>query len=289
MIIAELQGGLGNQMFQYAMGKSLSIKNNVPLKLALTFFDDSPARSFKLDAFNIGENKASQTEIDKYRGRPATFLQKVRNKLKKLPGNIVIEKDMLYHPEYKAITPPVYLSGYWQSEYYFKEHEQDIRSIFRAKDEFINGSRELIAKIKPVHAVSLHIRRGDYIHNKEINKTHGACSMEYYYKAIQIIGDRVKNPVFYIFSDDLAWCKQHIEISYPHYFVEHQTEHSEVADLYLMSICKHHIIANSSFSWWGAWLNPSVDKIVVAPQRWFADAEKNKQAETIVPAQWIRI
>jgi len=288
-IIAELQGGLGNQMFQYAMAKSLSIKNNATLKLALTFFDDSSSRSFKLDAFNIEENKASLSEINKCKGYPVTFLQKVCSKLKILPDNIVREKHMLYNPKYKAVNPPVYLSGYWQSESYFKEHEQDIRSIFQVKAEFIKDIEGWVREIKQVNAVSLHVRRGDYIYNKEVNKIHGTCSLEYYSEAIQKIEDRVENPVFYIFSDDLPWCRQYIKTIYPHYFVEQKRKYSDVADLYLMSICKHHIIANSSFSWWGAWLNSFADKIVIAPKRWFTDEEMNKQAETIVPSKWIQI
>jgi hypothetical protein len=143
---------------------------------------------------------------------------------------------------------------------------------------------ELAVQIGQVNAVSLHVRRGDYAKNPKTTATHGLCSLDYYQAAIQYISDQVEQPYFFIFSDDIAWVKKQLKMNFPCRYVDHNHGVESYNDMHLMSICRHCIIANSSFSWWGAWLNPYKDKIVVAPQRWFAN---DNNVKDLFPPEWV--
>ena len=133
----------------------------------------------------------------------------------------------------------------------------------------------------------MHIRRGDYVSNPTTNKLHGTCSLEYYHNAVDIIAAKVSNPHFFIFSDDHEWARNNFKIDYPLTFVAHNNAGKNYEDMRLMSLCKHHIIANSSFSWWGAWLGSNPKKIVCAPRGWFKD--KSLNTNDIIPSDWSRI
>ena len=180
-----------------------------------------------------------------------------------------------------------YVRGFWQSELYFKSIEELIRKDFTFASEPTGSNKELAKAIATQQAVSLHIRRGDYVNIQSTNEYHGTCSIEYYQKAIEYILSNLSDPVFYIFSDDLPWVKANLDVSAPHIFAEGNDATTNFEDLRLMSLCKHHIIANSSFSWWGAWLNPSKTKIVIAPKRWMNDPEFD--SKDLIPKNWIRI
>jgi hypothetical protein len=141
-------------------------------------------------------------------------------------------------------------------------------------------------KISQVNAVSLHVRRGDYLQNPVTFAIHGIATLDYYQAAMQTIADSVVQPYFFIFSDDMEWVKANLKITFPRHYIEHNQGMESYNDMRLMSLCQHHIIANSSFSWWGAWLNPSAEKTVIAPGKWFAD---NKNIEDLLPAEWIKL
>jgi hypothetical protein len=286
MIIVKLNGGLGNQMFQYAIGKHLAIKRNTRLKLDLSFFETQTLRSYQLDVFCIAEEILTAREYLHYFPQPSSNIFKNiwRGLIKKLYGyEMILEKHFNFQPQILNLKGNVYLDGYWQSEKYFKEVENTIRACFRLK-EGTPKAKDTIDKIKECNAVAIHFRRGDYVDNTTTNKVHGTCSPEYYQKAITFIADKIKEPVFFIFSDDLNWVKNNFQIAYEHYFVEEYEGHR---DMELMSLCKHNIIANSSFSWWGAWLNENPDKIVIAPMKWMNIRERN--TDDLIPDSWIKI
>ncbi|MFH0972649.1 MAG: alpha-1,2-fucosyltransferase, partial [Patescibacteria group bacterium] len=186
--------------------------------------------------------------------------------------------------EILKLKDDIFLDGYWQTEKYFKDIEDIIRSEFTLKTEYSNLNPELIAKISSCNSVSMHIRRGDYITNQNTNEFHGICFLDYYKKAINLIAEKFPNPTIFIFSDDLKWCKENIKIKYPIVFVKGNKNYE---DLIMMSKCSHNIIANSSFSWWGAWLNNNPNKIVIAPQKWLNNPNINYS--DIIPSTWIKI
>jgi len=180
----------------------------------------------------------------------------------------------------------IYLSGYWQSEKYFDDVSGIIREEFQLKNEPAGLNLELVRAMRGSQAVSLHVRRGDYVSNPIAASYHGVCSLEYYRTAIKLIEEKVANPKFYVFSDDIPWCKENLRFPQPATYVDHNSD-EPFEDLRLMSFCKHFIIANSSFSWWGAWLSRNQEKIVLAPKKWFLTREKDDRDQ--VPANWIRI
>lgn len=148
-------------------------------------------------------------------------------------------------------------------------------------------NEQVAQNILSVNAVSLHVRRGDYVSNLTINQFHGTCSLEYYNQAIAQIAKKVETPHFFVFSDDPEWVKSNLKIDYSITIVDHNNADKNYEDIRLMSLCKHHIIANSSFSWWGAWLCRNPNKIVIAPLKWFND--KSINTTDLIPDGWIKI
>lgn len=283
MIITKLIGGLGNQMFQYAVGRSLAYANNTELKLDISGYNNQKGitpRSYMLNIFNIQSNYANEKEIHKFRGNNI-FLRILKI------SSYIKEKQFYFDPKILIVKDNSYLDGYWHSEKYFKEIEQIIRKEFTLKDKPDVTNRKMISYINNCDSVSIHIRRGDYVFDKKTNKFHGICSLGYYLKAVALVAKKVKNPQFFIFSDDPIWTKQNLHLKFPCVYVDHNVGRKDYEDMRLMSKCKHNIIANSSFSWWGAWLNNNLDKIVVAPKQWFHD--KSINTRDLIPESWIRI
>jgi hypothetical protein len=289
MIIVKIHGGLGNQLFQYAFGRNLAIKNKCELKLDLSFFDDQELRKYELDHFSITEKQATPVEIGTLKKKQFSKINTIRGKFMQ-PGRYFIEeKSLLFDPQYLKSTNNTYLSGYWQSEKYFSDAASQLKKEFVIKTLPSAANAEILDALKLSNAISIHIRRGDFQQDTHINKIHGTCSLSYYNDAANIIAGKVPDPVFYVFSDDIPWAMENLKINYNSRFVDINDESSGIGDLRLMYNCKHHIIANSTFSWWGAWLNPNPDKIIIAPKTWFSDPELNLQAKTIIPETWITI
>lgn len=291
MIIVKVLGGLGNQMFQFACGYALAQSNGTTLKLDITGFDNYPLRNYELDKFNVRANYASVNEIKRIKYRPMSFVEKVIRKLvkKSLTLSMHYHKEQHFHFDLNLFKTEknIYLDGYWQSEKYFARYRDDLLQIFTLKAK-LHEQTELYKKmIEEREAVSLHIRRGDYVSNAYTNSVHGICSLEYYENTVKMIIDRVKNPHFYIFSDDLAWAKEHLIFINDITFIELDKDALDHEELYLMSQCKYNIIANSSFSWWGAWLNQNAQKIVIAPKKWFNDNTIN--TGDLIPESWFRL
>jgi Glycosyl transferase family 11 len=292
MVVSNIIGGLGNQMFQYAAGRALSLKLRVPLKLDTRDFSGYQLhQGFELNnLFNCRAEIATDTDLTNVLGwQSAKLVQRVlrRPQLKSFRHkNYIVEPQFNYWSGINQLEDYKYLYGYWQSEKYFIEFAQNIREDFTFKLPFSDQNAEIAEQISQVNAVSLHVRRGDYANNLKTTATHGLCSLDYYRTAIDYVSKHVNQPCFYIFSDDIAWVKANLLIDSPSVFIDHNANQESYNDMRLMSLCKHNIIANSSFSWWGAWLNQNVEKIVIAPKLWFS-----KPTDTIdlIPNSWIRI
>lgn len=282
MIIVKLMGGIGNQMFQYTAGRCLAIQNKTNLKLDITLLlDRNPRkdftyRNYELGAFNIQENFVSPLE---------NKILRVKQILRMI--NTVKEPHYHFYESMLSVPDNSYLVGYWQSEKYFKDVEDIIRNEFTVKLKAEGINKKIAEEINSCEAISIHIRRGDYVSNPETNKYHGLCSLEYYQKAIKKITSYIENPHFYIFSDDPEWTQKNLDFEYPFKFITHNGSLKGYEDLRLMSLCRYNIIANSSFSWWGAWLNRNPEKIVIAPRKWFNDPSIN--TDDLIPKSWIRI
>lgn len=293
MVITKVLGGLGNQMFQYAAGRALAEKNNTNYKLDIFAFKNYELhQGFELEKiFNCKAEYASKKEIKSILGwqslpfiRKILRLRKNSNSLRK-PG-LIIEPHFNYWSEFWSSPSDSYLIGYWQSEKYFHEYESIIRKEFTFKIPLGDRNNVLAEFIKKNNAVSVHIRRGDYVSNPKTAKTHGLCTLEYYHSAIEYIANKVNQPHFFIFSDDPQWVENNFKIGFPCTYINHNLDENSFIDMQLMSMCSHHIVANSSFSWWGAWLGFNPKKIVIAPRQWFA---KKMNIDDLIPASWIKI
>ena len=289
-------GGLGNQMFQYAFGRMLAEKNNTQVLLDLSSFKKQQVnittRKYELDIFNLNTKIATKNDKRFIAFPSYRFKEYLINMLSKLfVKNInkiqyIKEISCEYNPDIILDCDNIYLEGYWQSEKYFKDIESIIRSNFNFNLKAERENEIIGNKILSEYSVSIHIRRGDYVNNYKTNIHHGECSLEYYEDAISLINKKVKDPVYYIFSDDIEWAKRNIKMNVSKTFINNNNGR-DYEDLRLMSQCRHNIIANSSFSWWGAWLNNNPDKIIIAPKRWFND--KSINTNDIIPKEWIKI
>jgi len=289
LIIVKLYGGLGNQLFQYAFGRNLALKNNCDLKFDTSFYANQNLRKIELYPFNFDFSIASSDEIKKIRLEKNFFTECFR-KSKTIVSSyykrrIIDERSFDFDPNYLKIKDPSYLNGYWQSEKYFKEIRNILIQELIYKPKLSETFNTWIKQIKESNSVSVHIRRGDYVNNNRTNALHGLCPIEYYEESIQIIIQKINHAKLFVFSDDMDWCQKHLAIYTDIHFVNDTQNHFE--DMYLMSLCKHNIIANSSFSWWGAWLNSNENKIVIAPHKWFD--QKKSDTKSLIPESWIQI
>ncbi|GBG13297.1 flagellar biosynthetic protein FliQ [Novimethylophilus kurashikiensis] len=294
VVITNLIGGLGNQMFQYAAGRALADRHNAKLLLDLSGFENYSLRRYELETLNIRAEIASQSDIEFFRSSvPFRWeMGKVLNNFSKIllskkKAQVFNESTFSFMPELQKQPLPLYMSGYWQSERYFNNSSDIIRRDFELKEPLDVENKKILNKIQQTVSISLHVRRGDYVTNSTTAKFHGTCSLDYYYSAIRFVASRVQHPHFFIFSDDLDWVSKNLNLSHPSTLVDINGPSSGAADIALMKQCQHNIIANSSFSWWGAWLNPSPHKIVVAPQRWFN--QSTHDTSDLLPAKWFKL
>jgi hypothetical protein len=284
MVTVKLLGGLGNQMFQYALGRHLSILNQTQLRLDLSSLlkrDDTIGyiyRDFELNVFNI------RCDIKKSTNRFQTKFNQLFNPYNHISEGTIDDVALILNQKGN-----IYLDGFWQSEGYFEDIQAIIKKDFEFKSAPNPKNQVFLEQVASSNSVSVHFRRGDYVTNPLTNQFHGVCSTEYYLSAIQLTKEKVTHPHFFIFSDDLNWVKEHIMFDAPHTFINNNSGKDSFEDMRLMANCKHNIIANSSFSWWGGWLNKNNDKIIIAPQKWFNDEGMNKKAKRIIPDTWIRL
>lgn len=269
MIIVQLVGGLGNQLFQYAAGRAVALLRGDELKLDIEVYQTPEEhRQYQLGAFDIQATLATPLEIERLRA--TSFIR---------------EKHLCFDPLLHQLQGDLYLSGYWQAPRYFQPVERQIRQELKVLTPISAEDDLLIKQMAKDNSVSIHVRRGDY--TLPAYQHLGPLDLSYYQRAVELISQRLPHPHLYIFSDDLAYVRGHLLLNHPTTYVDHNNEEACVQDLRLMSCCRHHIIANSTFSWWSAYLNPRPDKMVVAPQRWFSSPHLSDR--NLVCDHWIRI
>ena len=280
MIIIKIKGGLGNQLFQYAVGRAAALHHKVPLKFDTTIFETYKLHNgYRLDQFAIQAEIAAENEIINLKGRSNVLFSALRKAGLVKRKSYFKEKRSSYFDASVFKNNFVYLDGYWQNELYFS----DIRELLLRELSPNNSMNDLsfayLNSIKKSNSVSLYVRRGDYLNLKNIN----VLNVDYYMKAAEYIRKNVEKPTFFIFSDDLEWCKSSLTFLGDCIYVE-RTQ-TEIDDLKLMSFCQHNIIANSSFSWWGAWLNQNPNKTVIAPKDWLLN---DPGSSNVILSDWVK-
>lgn len=268
----------------------LALKHNTQLKLDISFFETYEWHEYSLSPFLLEAVVASKAEVHEMIKKNNRYYERLKQRIFKTQPIVINEKSLEFNSSYLQIRNNRYLIGYWQSEKYFINIESFLRKELMIKIEPSAINLQILKEIKTNNqSVSLHIRRGNYVNVESVNKVHGTTKLNYYYEAIKTISKICEQPVFYIFSDDIDWAKENLKLSYKHVYIDHNSAKNDYEDLRLMSACKHNILANSTFSWWGAWLNVNKEKIIIAPREWFADPEKNKESESIIPKTWVRL
>ena len=266
MIVTQIIGGLGNQMFMYAAGRRLANKLGTEFKMDITGYRYYDLHKYGLKIFNIKERYYDQ-------GVEASNL--------KIPQEV----GFSFQPNILNLSDNTYLKGYWQSDKYFKDIADIIKKEFIVVSPISQKNSYIYTHIRDENSVSLHVRRTDYITSPPTHAVHGTCGPNYYRDAVEYFKTKIGKDIhFYVFSDDIAWCESSLKLKNST-FVNWGNPNYE--DFRLMVSCKYHIIANSTFSWWAAWLNRDKDKIVVAPKEWFRD--KSRDTKDLYPEGWVRL
>ena len=292
MVICQILGGLGNQMFQYAAGRALSLDSESGMQLDLHGFKGYALHNgFEIDRVFLAPVEAARSidvkELLGWRSGVLTRKLLKRTKSSTLHGpHLAIEPHFNYWPKLRKFGSSCYLMGYWQSEKYFHDFERIIRSDFSFRTPLEAENLYISLLMENCNSVSLHVRRGDYLSHAPTAKMLNVCSVDYYKDAIAHIATQVPSPHFFVFSDDLQWARNNIRIPFPTEYITGNRGMRSYIDMQLMSSCKHNIIANSTFSWWGAWLNPTREKIVIAPKNWFCNGTND---EDLIPEPWMRL
>ena len=280
MIIVKIKGGLGNQLFQYALGRAVALHHKLPLKLDLTIFKTYKLHRYLLDQFAIQADIATENEIINLKGRKNVLFSALRKAGLIKRKSYFKEKRSSYFDASVFKNNFVYLDGYWQNELYFL----DIRELLLRELSPISSMSDLgcdyLKFIKKSNSVSVHVRRGNYLNTKNIN----VLDVDYYMKAAEYVRKNVEKPTFYVFSDDLEWCKNSLGFLDDCIYVD-RTQ-TDIDDLKLMSFCQHNIIANSSFSWWGAWLNQNPNNTVIAPKGWLLN---DPDSSNVILSDWVKL
>ncbi len=309
-ILFRVTGGLGNQMFQYACAKALQLQTGANVKLDIQHSQWHARRMWQLDQFAVSLPVASFHDLNQFCSQP--LAQKKIKQLDWMAGKAQsspiyrklfrkLLKSNAVHPDryclkeapdnskrLSTLNTPAYLDGYWQNQDYFKTHQNIIRQELTLQMPLSPSATKFADKISMLECpISLHIRRGDYL-SRKVKSMFQVMPMDYYDSAMRLLRTSSGNATFVIFSDDMAWVKEQFYSSdYPMLFVD--GVHSGVEDQRLLSLCRHHIIANSTFSWWGAWLGRAQDKKIVAPKQWGLSESVQHITQGIIPAEWIRM
>ncbi|MBS0630858.1 MAG: alpha-1,2-fucosyltransferase [Verrucomicrobia bacterium] len=303
MIITSLTGGLGNQMFQYAAGLALAEHRRTVLKLDVNWYRHDPAyeahNRYALSCLNITEQFATQEEIGRARGVPLTRTERwsvaVARTLRFYqyanrhagPSNWHRPPTFRFYPGFFDQPDPTYLNGMFQSEQFFAPVANLLRLHFSFRYPPQPEVAALAEQIKSGPSAAVHFRRGDYTRNTSFNKEIGVIGPDYYRRAIARLRERSPDATLYLFSDDIEAIAREYQPPGPHVFVRCVKPWHAYDKVRLMALCDHIAIANSTFSWWAAWLNPSPDKLVIAPDPWFSGSEYD--GTDLVPSSWVRL
>lgn len=286
MITVALKGGLGNQMFQYAVGKHVALRRCTSLALHLGWFGNERGgetrRSYALGPFGLGV-PLDGADIWGSRAEPRTALSRWAGRR---DPRVVQQPGQAYFPDALSAPNNSLLVGYWQSERYFAEIGEIIRADFTLASPPPDADTELSKYIREVGAIGVHVRRGDYITSSSARAFHGVPGVRWYETAVDLIAARVGPVELVVFSDDPDWCEAELRLAWPTTYIRHHlTEPHE--DLRLLSTCRHHVIANSSFGWWGAWLGQAPGQVVVAPSPWFR--HRGADSRDVIPERWVAL
>ncbi len=289
-VVAAIGGGLGNQMFQYAAARRLAHVNGAELLLYLgQRYGGRPYRVYGLDRFNISGRLATDVQAGGLRrvSRTRRRLAKVFRPLAVPPDPEIVREDtLLFNPAILSLRQPAKLAGAWQCERYFEDIGGIIRQDFTLRDELDARNREVLARIEAGPSAFIHVRRGDYVTHPIDSKKFGTCAPEYYQEAAAILRERVGPDLrFFVFSDDPAWVRE-AKIGGDGAEVIDWNSKTPERDLALMRRCAHAVIANSSFSWWGAWLGDGGERVVIAPRVWLRG---RSDYGDIVPGRWLKL
>ncbi len=291
MIFAEITAGLGNQMFQYAAARAISVRLSAPIKLDTSWFDHCKDRVFELDLLRVQALRTTPFEqkcLELLKRRKAAKAMEILRRCR-VPGAVarLVDRERGIDPALFSVRGNVFLQGYWQSERYFQAIAPILREEFTFKAAPNAANQAMLQQIDSCESIVLHVRRGDYVSKAHTHAIHGVCSPDYYARGIALLRERVKDPHCFIFSDDPEWVADHLKLAVPSTLVTHNIGKQDHEDLRLMSRGKHFVIANSSFSWWGAWLSAHPGKQVIAPSRWYLNSPIS--THDLIPETWTRI
>jgi hypothetical protein len=284
-LVVGLSGGLGNQMFQYAAGRSLGVRLGVPIILDMSWFAGQAERRYALAPFGVEAEACLQFPL-----LPSS-LQAITSRLSRRYFSRIMgvpvwrERCFNYTIDFDNISEPVYLDGYWQSERYFRDIRALLVKEFSLRQALPASCKKLLSEIRGCDAICVHVRRGDYISNPIAAKVHGTCTVPYYTAGVEELCEGLKQPHCYVFSDDPEWVRSSLSFNCPMTVVDLNGSNDAHLDLVLMASCKHFLIANSSLSWWGAWLGVGAEKKVIAPTRWFLGSDKDTR--DLCPESWL--
>jgi hypothetical protein len=295
MIIVRLRGGLGNQLFQFAAAYSLAHNKGVGLKSDLYTYTKHPLRKYELHHFNIPLEEATRAEVHQFTG--SNFVERYLNKKNNYfncPG-VFAQPHYHFYDDFFSLPVPIYLSGYWQSEKYFENVSADLRKMVTPSAPMDSKNNDLISEVRSSQSVAVHIRRTDYNSGSFFQP----MGLDYYQRALGVMSKNISNPRYFIFSDDIEWSRQQLKDLPNATFVDHNRGADSFKDLLVMSSCRHQVIANSTFSWWAAWLNDFPGKTVIAPQTWFHNTWVTKKepvypcrfynTKDLLPSSWIKV
>jgi len=297
MIVVKLRGGLGNQMFQYALGRELQRRNGGQLALDLTLLlDRFPRRGvifreYNLDIFLVQPRFTLLSRLARRLPIPLLYLRgaSALARLEDWAGfHRYIQGTVDFREEVLEARGNVYLDGHWQSPKYFAGSEAILRREFQVKKPLSPAGERLAAQMASTDSICVNVRRTDYVTIQASIDVHGFVGEDYYGRGIELIAPRLKNPHIFVMSDDLEWCRGNLRFEYPTTILGPEYKGYKFGEeLTLMSRCKHFLIPNSTFAWWAAWLSRSQDKTVVCPKDWFRDSKFD--SSDLIPPEWIRI
>ena len=291
-VVVRLVGGLGNQLFQYATARAIAARNNAGLVFDLSWFPTVSDRAYALAPFGVSAKILQGAPV-----MQTSKLQSLWNRLahrlirgsglKKYGCPVFAERHFHFDLVVLDVRAPIYLDGYFQSERYSSDCADLIREELRLVAPPARNAQEILEMIRSSEAVCLHVRRGDYVANATTQAFHGTCSLDYYREGFAVAAEGMRNPTIYVFSDEPSWVQENLKLDVPTVIVDIHGPEQAHEDLRLMAACRNFVIANSSFSWWAAWLGEHSSKRVVAPKQWFASATNDTR--DLLPADWVRI
>lgn len=282
MIVVRLQGGLGNQMFQYAFGKALEKLGDETVLFEATSFADDCLRDLALRVWRVDLPLLVEDELvrmpRRYGGQGYLSLLSCR-----APLNKISERPLGFHPRYLRPRKYSLMAGYWQDERFFAAAADEVRAHFRPADSVTKETADVVRRIESTNAVAVHVRRTDYIGHPTLQ----VCDEQHQSRCLDQLLSEVTGVTAFVFSDDLKWCRQHLRPACPTHYVGHTTGATAHEDLWMMSRCRHHVIPNSSFSWWSAYLKEDPSGQTFAPATWYTDP--TYLGHNVAPARWRKV